>query len=137
LDYCAAGGACVAKQPNGQSCTASNQCASGNCNAGICQTAQTIHSNGVGQTFSDFNPLNTFTSATATEACNANATSLGGSAANCHDGWSCPFRSGTTMVCYGNTAGTTCDGYCWIYQGGSAGIVTTCGACNTNASTWN
>ena len=35
-DYCDAGGACVPKKADGLSCSASNQCGSGNCADGVC-----------------------------------------------------------------------------------------------------
>jgi hypothetical protein len=95
----------------------------------------TTHSNGVGQNFFDFSPLNTYTSITATEACTAYAASVGGTAANCSSEWVCPIGPANNSVCYGNTAGTTCTAYCWEYQG-TPGMVESCSACATSVGTW-
>jgi hypothetical protein len=104
--------------PNTDGC----ECATPGCCSSSCETT---HSDGVGQSYYDCNPLGTYSSVTAIEACTAYANSVGGSAANCSDGWTC---TGDTIadVCYGNTAGTVCSTYCWGYAGAEASFVYTC-----------
>jgi hypothetical protein len=89
----------------------------------------------VGQNYFDCNPFNTYNVNQALAACTAYAISIGGTGANCMDGYSCgsvaPF-----YVCHQNNAGTMCTGFCWGYNGAIAGQVGTCGCPFTNAGTW-
>ena len=99
---------------DGCECTGSG---TGCCGAS-CQTA---HSNGTGQSYYDCNPLKTYTSITAVEACLAYSAAIGGTSANCSDGFECtgsghPPVVSPTFVCYQNSAGTTCIGPCWAYS---------------------
>jgi hypothetical protein len=104
---------------------------------------ETIHSDGVGQNYYDCNnlyttsPSCTYTATEALAACAAYATSVGGSASNCSDGWACSGQA-WKMVCY-SANGKTCGGYCWGYTcGHDAGWVTTCSSCpEAQSATWN
>jgi hypothetical protein len=119
----------TAPDTDGCECTTPGCCAAG---------CQTTHANGVGQSFYDCNPTKTYTPVTAMEACTAYALSVGGTAANCSDGWSCstppkpPYQ-----VCYGDTAGTTCQTYCWGYTGSQGGVLYTCACPVASAGSWN
>jgi hypothetical protein len=93
------------------------------------------HSTGLGQSFYDCNPLDTWTDLSAMEACAAYAATVGGTAANCSDGWGCMANPNLIEVCYGDTSGTTCTKFCWAYAG-SPGIVTSCSDCTTTAGNW-
>jgi hypothetical protein len=89
----------------------------------------------VGQNFYDCNPVPTFTSGVAMEACAAYAASIGGSASNCSADWDgCPGISGDS-VCYapGNTCGS---GDCFGYSEESAGNVAGCDTCTTSLGSW-
>lgn len=108
-------------------------CTTPGCCGAVCQTA---HSNGVGQSYYDCNPPDTHTLMTAMEACAAYAVTVGGTAADCFDGWGCSAEPSLDQVCYANATGATCMMYCWAYVG-APGSVTTCSACNTSAGTWN
>jgi hypothetical protein len=109
------------------------ECATPGCCSGSCQTT---HADGTGQSYYDCNPTKTFTVITAMEACTAYAASVGGTAANCSDGWSCNSKA-PFDVCYGNTAGTTCQTYCWGYSGARGGTLYTCSCPDSTAGTWN
>jgi hypothetical protein len=117
----------VATAPDTDGC----ECATPGCCGTGCNT---VHADGLGQNFYDCNPLNTHTDPSALEACTAYAISIGGSGANCSDGWQCQSAGG--YVCYGNTAGTTCTEYCWGYSG-KPGWVVGCSTCTTETATWN
>ena len=96
-----------------------------------CGTAcANTHSDGVGQTFYNCNPVPTHTEVEAIDACVAYETSVGISAtmaaAGCSGGWSCdsgspPFAD--LDVCYvtGSGASQTFGAYCWEYQGSHLG----------------
>jgi len=124
---CSAGAIC----PSGvcQACSSGQTCGSNSC--------ATTHSDGLGQNFFDCNPLQTYTSASATEAATAYEISVGGTSANVGAGWQC--SNGNMMVCTQNADGT-CSNYCWIYQGhqgAPAGSVVTCSACPASVASWN
>jgi hypothetical protein len=73
--------------------------------------------------------------ATAVEAGTAYEISIGGTAGNVSDGWSCPNSPNLISVCATNSAGNPL--YCWGYEGSEAGQVAT-GACPwAEISTWN
>jgi hypothetical protein len=111
------------------------ECATPGCCGSGCQT---VHSNGWGQSFYDCNPLNTFTSANAIEACTAYAKTVGGTSSNCQDVWEC---SGVppTFVCYSSTNLNQCYGPCWNYASGAqqGGVEGGCTCPFTKAATWN
>jgi hypothetical protein len=73
---------------------------------------------------------------TATEACTAYALSVGGTAADCSDGWNCSSGQ-PTQVCYGDATGTNCLNYCWGYNGSQAGVLYTCACPLATAGSWN
>jgi hypothetical protein len=105
---------------------------------GCCPSGcETIHSDGVGagDPFYDCQPRATYNVPQALKACGAYAASIGGSAADCSDGWACPATS-STLVCYG-PGGVSCSGYCWGYSGTVAGWTTMCSSCGVSAGTWN
>jgi hypothetical protein len=108
------------------------ECDTPGCCAGGCQTT---HADGTGQSYYDCNPSKTYTAVTATEACTAYAVSVGGTAANCSDGWNCNAGD-PNQVCYGNTAGTNCQNYCWGYTGSQAGVLYTCACPYASAGSW-
>jgi hypothetical protein len=101
----------------------------------------------VGQSYYDCNPLYTgaaCTEAAAIEACTAYAISLGGSAADCSDGWSCSCNHNTCnppyTVCYSINGTTPAGNYCFGYSGSTPNVecevtTTTCGF--TQEATWN
>jgi Collagen triple helix repeat (20 copies) len=101
----------------------------GGCAGSACAT---VHSNGVGQTYTDAFPLGTYTSATATEAATAYEISVGGTAASVSDGWQCG-GTGPTFVCATDT--TQNPVFCWGYSGSIAGKVSN-GNCPFSFSTW-
>ena len=109
------------------------ECATPSCCGAACQT---VHSTGTGQSFYDCNPKGTFNAVTAIEACTAYAVSVGGTAANCSDGWMCNNKPPST-VCYGDTTGTTCQTFCWGYTGSQGGVLYTCACPNVSAGSWN
>jgi hypothetical protein len=111
------------------------ECATPGCCGNSCQTA---HTNGVGETYYDCNPVSTFTLVTATEACTAFAPTVLGTAANCSSGWTCPGDK-NSYVCYGTGSGASlaCVDYCWAFATGEAGEVFTCSCPHTSVgSTW-
>jgi hypothetical protein len=109
------------------------ECATPSCCGTSCETT---HNDGFNQNFYDCSPLNTYTSTSAMEACIAYAPTVGGTSANCHDGWGCMAEPSLNEVCYTNTSDTTCKTYCWVYSY-SPGFVTTCSDCTTSQETWN
>jgi hypothetical protein len=115
------------------------ECATPGCCNSQCQT---VHSNGVGQSFYDCNPVGTHTLASAVEACLAYAKTVNGNAnANdCVGGWGCPAGSTSTVaVCYSAQGGmVNCTNYCWTYMGNTTGDVQGCNApCNQSMAPWN
>jgi len=148
---------------NGTTCSYTCNAGSSDCNAGThpdtdgCEcatpgcctggTCEKTHADGLGQSYYDCNPLDTYTEAQAYEACAAYATTVGGTSANCADAWTC--EGGGDSICYGNTAGTTCTTFCWVVTGGvsysppagsktpGAGSVTSCANCLASSGTWN
>jgi len=110
------------------SATMASQGVVGGCCSGKCQTQ---HSDGVGQSFYDCNPLNTFTAATALEAC----TAFTGDGTKCST-MTCKPNGG--VICSQGAA--NCD--CWMYQGTLVGRVdlnatTTCYCPITTDPSWN
>jgi hypothetical protein len=108
-------GTCIYTCDSGfQDCDAGGgcECAGTGCCGSSCQTA---HSNGVGQSFYDCTPLNTYNATQATEACNAYVNVYGGS---CGPGLVC--GSGF-VVCTTNVL----PAHCWQYTGAAAGHVST------------
>jgi hypothetical protein len=114
------------------------ECATPGCCAAGCQT---VHPDGVGQSFYDCNADGTYTEVTATEACTAFALSAGGTAADCSGGWTCK-GSATTTVCYSTDTGNTCADYCWLYEGTApdggvgAGLVSDCSCPGAIVASW-
>jgi hypothetical protein len=119
-----------ATAPNADGC----ECATPSCCGTSCQNT---HSDGLGQSYYDCNPLSTHNTSQALEACTAYAQSTGHSASNCSDQWQCPAEGNATMVCYSTTGGATCSTFCWSYSGTSAGWVTSCADCTASVGTWN
>lgn len=103
----------------------------------------------MGQNFYDCNDLYTgaaCSDAAAIEACTAYAISLGGTAADCSDGWSCNCNhSGTVCnppytVCYSTDGMTPAGNYCFGYSGSSPNFecqVTNTGCPGVAEGTWN
>jgi hypothetical protein len=93
------------------------------CSPMSCPGGCTTHSDGLGQTYSDCNPLysanNPWTETAALEACDA----FTGDPAKCTTGWKC---SGGLSVCSSGQA--VCD--CWEYSGSNAGHVNAAGNCD-------
>ena len=112
------------------------ECATPSCCAGGTNTGapcQTTHTDGVGNSFYDCNNLSTFSSVTAIEACTAYALSVGGTAADCSDGWTCSDPTTPSTVCYG----ADCSTYCWGYTAGKdAGEVENCSCPIGKVGTW-
>jgi hypothetical protein len=114
----------------GTVCTSGVPCTSGACGSGGGSTI--THSDGLGQTYTDSNPLGTYNVTTASEAGTAYELSIGGSSANVGDYFECSGSS-ITFVCTTNTTGPV---YCWGYQGSEAGQVSN-GTCPwVSISTW-
>jgi hypothetical protein len=112
-----------------QNITNGCECAGG-CLGSACAI---VHSNGVGQTYTDGFALGTYTSVTAIEAATAYETSVGSLATGVSDGWQC---GGTpTFVCA--TDATQTPVYCWGYSAAIAGRVSN-GSCpfGVGISTW-
>ncbi|MGB9235539.1 MAG: DNRLRE domain-containing protein [Terriglobales bacterium] len=108
-------------------CTRGPSCASGAC--------QTPHSDGLGQSYYNCSPLNTYTETTAFEAGTAYEVSIGGSADNVSTGWSCPNAPSLLSVCATNSDGDPL--FCWGYEGSQTGQVSN-GTCPwTESATWN
>jgi hypothetical protein len=99
----------------------------GPCDGG---TAPVVHSNGLGQTFSDCAPLGTINVTQALEACDAYTSDAGA----CSIYLTC---SAGSELCAGNA--TNCA--CWRYDGNTAGhVATMSGGCNcigSSSPTWN
>jgi hypothetical protein len=119
--------------PNKQNCNATAPDPNGcECDGTACcgSSCQTAHSNGVGQTFYDCNPLDTYNQTTATAACAA----FTGSAASC-----------TAYACTGNAGSVVCSPggacTCWKYDPGNSGVTgkvsTSCGCpVSSGATSW-
>jgi len=134
---CNAGHAdCNAATPpdsDGCECAAATQASQGTvggCCSGACQTQ---HSNGIGGTFFDCNPADTYTAATALEAC----TAFTGDVTKCSS-LTCHGSGGGAVIC--SQGASVCD--CWQYQGTLTGHVdvnstTTCYCAIASDPTWN
>ncbi len=155
----ACGASCDTMHSTGASCTSAvcqySGCSSGysDCNKtapntngcecatpGCCSTqCQTVHSNGVGQSFYDCNPVGTHTLAAAIEACMAYAMTVGGNSKDCVGGWDCGGGTSTVAVCYSSAGNMiTCTNYCWTYIGTTTGDVQACNApCGQSMASWN
>jgi hypothetical protein len=96
-------------------------------------SCQTVHSNGVGGTYYDCDPLGTYSSSAAMAACVAFA---GGDASKCTDGWNCQDDSSIKQVCYVDGS-NHCQMYCWTYAGTMAGVLSDCSCPVTSISPWN
>jgi hypothetical protein len=105
-------------------------CMTPTCCGNSCQTA---HSNGVGGTYYDCNPLGTYGSSSAMAACLAFA---GGDASRCTDGWNCQDDSSIEQVCYVD-ASEKCQMYCWTYAGTAVGVLSDCSCPVTSIAPWN
>lgn len=94
------------------------------CNAMSCPNGCTTHDDGLGQTYTDCNPLysanNPWTETAALEACDA----FTGDPMTCTTGWKC--NGGGYSVCSSGQA--VCD--CWAYSGPFAGHVNAAGKCD-------
>jgi hypothetical protein len=93
------------------------------CNTTSCPSGCTTHSDGLGQNYTDCNPLyssnNPWTETAALEACDA----FTGDSSKCTTGWKC---GGSFSVC--SSGQMVCD--CWDYSGASAGHVNASGNCD-------
>ncbi len=103
------------------------------CSAMSCPNGCTTHTDGLGQTYTDCNPLysptNPWTETAALEACDA----FTGNSTACTTGWKC---MGGSSVC--SSGQKVCD--CWAYSGASAGHVNAAGNCDCVQSSnpgWN
>jgi hypothetical protein len=130
---------CDQTAPNTKGC----ECATPMCcpgTGGAPATCQFTHSNGVGlsalglgESFYDCNPLNTYNATTAAEACYARFGSAGGCAS---------FRCGTQpyyYVCDASSVGgkQTCGSTCWAFGGTQVGNVTDCSCPGVSYGPWN
>jgi hypothetical protein len=103
------------------------ECNTPGCCSGVCQTT---HSDGVGQSYYDCNPLKTYNASTALEACAAFA----GNASKCSS-YTC---GAATVIC--SDGAPNCD--CWQYSGSRIGQVdinsnSTCYCPIAGDPTWN
>jgi hypothetical protein len=105
-------------------------CMTPSCCGDICETA---HSNGVGGTYYDCNPLGTYGSSSAMAACLAYA---GGDTSKCTDGWDCQDDSSIKQVCYVDGS-KQCQMYCWTYAGTMTGALSDCTCPVTSIAPWN
>jgi hypothetical protein len=105
------------------------ECATPACCGSSCQT---VHSDGVGQSFYDCNGANTVSSASAMEACTAYA----GDSRKCSTGWDCSGNP-AKFVCFSTDNGADCSDYCWGYSGSSAGQVLDCTCPGNKVGSWN
>jgi hypothetical protein len=96
----------AAANANGCECNTPSCCSSGAC--------QTLHSNGLMQTYYDCVPLGTYTQAQALAAC----TAFTGNSAQCTDA---PFGLCGTARGVCSSGASTC--WCWAYAGSAAGTV--------------
>jgi hypothetical protein len=112
------------------------QCATPGCCGAACQT---VHTDGVGQSYFDCNPLATYTEMAAFSACAAYALSVGSNAANCTGPLTCRGSSAPT-VCFTTSSGV-CATYCWQYTGvyadGGPGTVWDCACPAHMVGSWN
>jgi hypothetical protein len=91
------------------------------CGSGSC----VVHSDGVGQNFNNCTAFGTYNAALGLAACTAYAISMGMSAAECSDGWTCPGDTDAD-VCFSDPTGMTCISYCWGYAGTEKGFIYSC-----------
>jgi hypothetical protein len=96
---------------------------------------QTIHSDGVGQTYADCNPLATYNVSTAIEAADAYAANIGLPDSSVSDGWSCPALPGLDLVGIDNGSGSAV-GYLWLFSGAEQGSVVSASDCASRVGTW-
>jgi hypothetical protein len=92
---------------------------------------EVTHSNGVGQTWDDCNPLGTISISAAFAACGAYAVSVGEPASICISGQACPQTPNSQAVCDGEYAR-----YCWYYDGMFIGDVASGGCPAVVYATW-
>jgi hypothetical protein len=97
---------------------------------------QTVHSNGVGQTYADCNPLGTYNVSAAIEAADAYAATVGRPSSSVSDGWSCPALPGLDLVGVDNGSGSAV-GYLWLFSGAEQGWVVSASNCASKVATWN
>ena len=94
------------------------------------------HSDGVGQTYASCSPLGTYNSVTAMEAADAYAASIGLTAADVSDGWTC--SADPSVVAVGiSTDGVNAIHYLWVYSGDEKSWVIPAGNCTSKVGTWN
>jgi hypothetical protein len=104
---------------------------------GGCGTApQTIHSNGVGQTFGDCNPLGLYNAAQAMEAADAYAATVGYTPSSVLVGWTCTAVSGFEGAAIDNGSGSPVT-YVWVYSGTEKGWVVSALGCTIQVGVWN
>jgi hypothetical protein len=125
----------ASKAPDSDGCecataTMASQGTVGGCCSGACQTQ---HSNGIGGTFFDCNPPDTYTAATALAAC----TAFTGDVTQCSS-LTCKGSGGGAVIC--SKGASVCD--CWQYQGTLTGRVdvnsnTTCYCAISSDPSWN
>jgi hypothetical protein len=136
-DGCCTGGAagtCEAFKAQGAgSCGASGatcgSCAGGCCSTGGGGVCDTTHDDGFGHPYYDCEPLGTYTSTSAGEACAAYKAATG-SSETCKGGFTC---NSNTALCL-ESGGT--PSLCWVYSGNAKGdVVNGSGGCNSVAST--
>jgi uncharacterized protein YjbI with pentapeptide repeats len=94
------------------------------------------HSDGLGQTYDFCDPLGTYNVATATAAAEAYVLTIGLSAADIYDGWTCSGYPGVVMVGI-STDGVHAIHYLWAYSGNETGWVIPAGGCGLKVGAWN
>ena len=95
-----------------------------------------VHSDGVGQSYTDCLPLGTYNSSTAIDAATAYAASVGLPASDVSDGWSCEADPSITGVGISQN-GVDPIGYIWEYEGNEKGWVTAPDCPSEQVATWN
>ncbi len=114
---CAAGWSmCNTAAPNAGGCA----CHTPGCCSSACQTT---HSDGMGQSFYDCNPLSTWNQTTALEACAA----FTGNASYCSNDWTDDDPDHGTAVC---SKGSPVTCACWSYTGKNIGLAYNYGTAN-------
>jgi hypothetical protein len=101
------------------------------CTGGTCET---VHDNGVGQSFYDCQPKGTYDVTEATAACAAWAVAKGGSRSNCAS-----YSGGGDSIVCSDAAGSTVPCNCWGYSGAVKGRVDNSGNSSCNyplGSSW-
>jgi hypothetical protein len=108
-----------------------------NSDGGTCANNRCLaHSDGLGQTYASCAALGTYSDATATEAATAYAVSIGLSAADVSDGWTCSADTSLVAVAI-SPDGVHAINYLWVYSGDEKGWVIPASDCTEKVGTWN